>query len=423
MQGEFIFRDNSSVENGLLFLLGLSRESLLSMGMAVCTSARYTVYGVRKGGGKLKRYTVEKVQEGSQKYFYIMDMETLEIVLYPSKYLKHKTKSNLSPNTVKRYAFSLCCYLEYLAEKEMDFAQVCEQDFEGQSDHFTRYLYWLKEGNHTEKKRIGDANNGTCNAYLKDVFGFYLFMSECGYVPALRVLSYNNITVTNGVGVRRTLRSKAFKGYMKAEERDVRTAMEEEIIQTLQACTNSRDQLLILLLAETGFRIGEILGVDYSRDIDYENHTIGVYFRDDNENNARAKNAEYRKARVSNDTFDFLLHYLAEYRSLLQYQNYLFINISGDTAGQPLKVDSVYSMLDRAAQKTGTLLTPHMLRRYFAVTRWKAEWPLELISRALGHKHLDTTIQYLGIIDDKLMEASREFYARHSMNFALEKLL
>ena len=35
---------------------------------------------------------------------------------------------------------------------------------------------------------------------------------------------------------------------------------EEEIIATLQACTNTQDQLLILLISKTGFRIGEILG-------------------------------------------------------------------------------------------------------------------------------------------------------------------
>ena len=55
----------------------------------------------------MKRYTVETAPEGTRKYFYIMDCETLEIALLPSKYLKHKIKSNLSPNTVKRYAFSL----------------------------------------------------------------------------------------------------------------------------------------------------------------------------------------------------------------------------------------------------------------------------------------------------------------------------
>lgn len=371
----------------------------------------------------MKRYTVETMQEGTKWFYYILDGKTLDIALLPSKYLKHKAKSNLSPNTIRRYAFSLCCYLEYMAERELDFLHVCKSGFEEQSSHFTQFLYWLKEGRHTEKKKIGDADNGTCNAYLKDVFGFYLFLSEIDYAPSLRVLSYSQITVTNGVGVRRTLRSKAFRGFMKAEERNVRAATEEEIIQALQACTNSRDQLLLLLLAETGFRIGEILGVNYSRDIDYDNHTLGVYFREDNENQARAKNAEFRKAKISDDTFDFLLHYLAEYRNLLQYQNYLFINISGDTARKPLKVDSVYSMLNRAAEKTGTLLTPHMLRRYFAVTRWNAKWSLELISQALGHKHLDTTIQYLGIIDDKLLEASREFYAKHSINYGIDRML
>ena len=45
------------------------------------------------------------------------------------------------------------------------------------------------------------------------------------------------------------------------------------------------------------------------------------------------------------------------------------------------------------------------------------------VELALGHKHLDTTIQYLGILDERLMEASREFYARHSAGYGIEKLL
>lgn len=67
---------------------------------------------------------------------------------------------------------------------------------------------------------------------------------------------------------------------------------------------NSRDQVLLLLLAETGFRIGELLGVRYAEDIDYEKHIIYVNFRDDNENGARAKNAELREAKISDATFD-----------------------------------------------------------------------------------------------------------------------
>ena len=101
----------------------------------------------------------------------------------------------------------------------------------------------------------------------------------------------------------------------------------------------------------------------------------------------------------------------------------LFINIAGKTAGKPLREESVRDMLKRMEKKTGVKLTPHMLRRYFAQTRRQAGWKLELISQALGHKHLDTTIKYLGIIDDQLIEASRDFYAKHSDTYRIKELL
>jgi hypothetical protein len=51
------------------------------------------VYSVRgKEAGNMKRYKVEMQREGSVKYFFIRDMETLEIVLLPSKYLMHQVR-------------------------------------------------------------------------------------------------------------------------------------------------------------------------------------------------------------------------------------------------------------------------------------------------------------------------------------------
>ena len=372
----------------------------------------------------MKRYSVETVEEAATKYFYIQDCETMEMELLPSRYLMHKVRSNRSPNTIKRAAFALCYYLEYLSEKEMDIPQVCQLPYDEQNEHFVRFLYWIKTGQHKKENDKKNPGNGTCNAYLKDVFRFYLFMeTQDPRFQGLRVLSCRQITVANAVGVRRVLRAKAFSGYLRAEDRNVRAADQEEIVTILTAGTNGRDQLLILLIAETGFRIGEILGVSYTRDIDYQNHTIRVWFRDDNENDARAKNAEFRRSRISDDTFEFLLHYLAEYRKLLQHQNYLFINITGETAGQPLKVGSVYDMLGRMEKKTRIRITPHMLRRYFSVIRWNDGWPLEMISQALGHKHLDTTVKYLGVLDDRLMEASKAFYEKHSDDYGIRELL
>jgi len=138
---------------------------------------------------------------------------------------------------------------------------------------------------------------------------------------------------------------------------------------------------------------------------------------------ARAKNFEFRESIVSNDTFEFLMYYLAENRKLLQYQTYLFINISGKTAEHAWKADSVYDMFGRMEKKTGIKLTPHMLRRYFAMERWNAGWPLEMISQALGHRHLETTTKYLNIMDDKLLEASKEFFEKHSDDYGIKQLL
>ena len=108
---------------------------------------------------------------------------------------------------------------------------------------------------------------------------------------------------------------------------------------------------------------------------------------------------------------------------MLQYQEYLFINIRGDSAGKPMRADSVYDMFKRMEKKTGIKITPHMLRRYFGNTRWEAGWQLELIINAYGHKHLDTTVRYLDIIDSKLKDASRKFYSRYGSIYGAEHLL
>ena len=207
-------------------------------------------------------YKVETIKDGTEKYFFIRNLETMSIEELPSKYLMHKIKCKRSPNTVKRTAFSICYYMKYMAEKEMELTEVYQLDYEKQTEHFVEFLYWLKAGNHTEQT-AGEKkcpNEGTCNAYLKDVFRFYLFIeAEYEQHGSLKTLSYNQIIAVNQVGVKKVLRNHSFKAYLKEEEHRGRTAKENQIITILQACTNRRDQLLLLMLAETGYRIGELL--------------------------------------------------------------------------------------------------------------------------------------------------------------------
>lgn len=372
----------------------------------------------------MRRYEVGTVKEGADRYYFVREKDTFAIEPLTAKYLKlHYIESNRSPNTARRAAYALCFYLEYLNGKQMGLTGPYDLPFDEQFQHFTGFLTWLKQIPYKiEDQTI--PRNKTCNAYLKDVFRFYSFFEaqhpEAGY---LKVVSYQQSVVVNAVGVRKTLRYRAFNGYLKEEERDVRAASQEEILDTLKACTNCRDQLLILMMAELGFRLGEILGIDYTKDIDYERHEVKVRFRADNENESRAKNAEERRGKLSNDTFQFLLHYISEYRELLQHQTFLFINIAGDTKGKPLKAASVYDMFDRMEKKTGVKLTPHMIRRYFGNLRYEAGWALELISYAYGHRHLETTTTYLDIVDNRLIDASNRFYEETRDVYGVDELL
>ena len=61
--------------------------------------------------------------------------------MLPLKYLKHKTKANRLPDTVKRSAFAICSYMEYLEGIPMAVTQVCKQDNEKQSKRFIDFLH------------------------------------------------------------------------------------------------------------------------------------------------------------------------------------------------------------------------------------------------------------------------------------------
>ena len=74
----------------------------------------------------MKQYAVKTLTEGRHKLFYIHDNESYEIVLHPSKYLKYKIDTNCSPNTVRRIAFALSYYMEYLSQQELELIEVGE---------------------------------------------------------------------------------------------------------------------------------------------------------------------------------------------------------------------------------------------------------------------------------------------------------
>lgn len=367
-------------------------------------------------------YTEQIKDTTGKLWFVVFETDSMLVLKEPTKYLKHKIRQNCSPNTVKRIAYAITYYYRFLNERGYGVERVLQMKYSEQHEHFVDFLYWVKLGNHSDRDKL--PNNATCNSYLESVFGFYEFLlleyENAGDIKVWesREVGYNGIA---GVRLRRSI--KAFRGYLPEEDSVGRTIEEDKIIMLLEASDSIRNKLLILLLAETGFRIGEILGIMYAKDIDYEKHTIKVTYRENNENAARAKNAEVRRAKISDETFELMMYYISENRRLLDKTEYLFVNLSGKTKGKPMKVNAVYSALGVLEQKTGIVVTPHMLRHYFANERRKTGWSMDKISKALGHKNLSTTEKYMNIEDEEMSKAMEQYYEKNAGLYDISQII
>ena len=372
----------------------------------------------------MRMYMADHIKSGEEVYYFIRRREDMTVVIAPTKYLKHKALSNRSPNTLQRASLSISFYLNYLEEKNLTTDDVVNMKYEAQHEHFQGFLAYVKSGAHTDGKKVSHPSNTTCNTYLRDVFGWLQFLEMTEEtLGSLKVLESHAVTFRNSVGVSFSRIRRSFDGYLTQEESTGRTIEKDSLLTLLDACTAIRDKLLLLLLSETGFRIGELLGVRIGEDIDVRHRTIRVTFRGDNPNMARAKNAEYRKALISQETFNVLLLYLTQNRRTLMESGFLFNSISGKEAGKPLKTPAVYDMLRRLEKKCGIKTTPHMLRHYFANERRKSGWDIALIASALGHRNIETTNRYLNIAAKELEEASEAYFESTKELLTIDSLL
>lgn len=333
-----------------------------------------------------------------------------------NRFLKQKNLENRSPNTIKSIAFSLAYYCTYLEQQETTIKQVLEMNYTDQQEHFFDFLNWCSNGEHTDKP--GRTSNRTSNLYLKKVLEFYQYLSlEMETHPDLKVLKNVSVRYVTQTGVRMSRQVASYRGYLPEEDRIRDPEKEENLVTLIGACRNIRDQLLILMLAETGFRIGELLGVRYTDDI--QGNRIYVRARFANLNRVRAKNAEERYIQISNSTKTVLDVYLSRYSRQLQNTDYLFIN----RKGQPLTEDAVYSVFRALEKRTGIKTTPHKIRHYFATERYHAHWDIVLIQHALGHKQLATTERYIHLNEEDLARATEDFYNNKASTVDISSLL
>ena len=183
-------------------------------------------------------------------------------------------------------------------------------------------------------------------------------------------------------------------------QRSPRTLEAGQIVAILAACEHLRDRFLLSLLAETGMRIGQALGLRHA-DFVSRRREVHIVPRADNANRVRAKLRSATVIPVSTPLVRLYSEYMhTEYGDI--DSDYVFVNLFGGQAGAAMTYSAVHKLIGRIAARTGVSFTAHMLRHSHATDMVRQGVPVEVVARLLTHRSPATTSQtyvHLGAAD------------------------
>lgn len=175
----------------------------------------------------------------------------------------------------------------------------------------------------------------------------------------------------------------------------VKETYSDENLETIRDnCTEVRDLALIDLLASTGMRIGELVLLNRN-DIDFDERECIVF----------GKGSKERIVYFDARTKIHLQEYLA---SRVDQENALFISLKYPYSR--MTIGGIESRLRKMGQQLGiNKLHPHKFRRTLATVAIDKGMPIEQLQQLLGHKRIDTTLQYAMVKQSNVKLAHRKY--------------
>ena len=257
----------------------------------------------------------------------------------------------------------------------------------------------------------GRCGPATVNRHLAALFTFYEYRARNGVVLAQSLVAWRRV---NRGGYRPFLhhvtagRPSATRPLRIRQPRRLpRTLTEEQILALAQACEHLRDRFLLILLAETGMRIGQALGLRHN---DFVSHRreLRIVPRRDNTNGARAKTVDEHTIPISTGLVRLYTAYMFDEFAECD-SDYVFVNLFAEPHGRPLRYQAVHQLVRRLRKDTGISFTLHMLRHSRATDLLRHGVGVDVVARLLTHRSSTTTSQtYIHLdVDDLRAELTR----------------
>lgn len=327
-----------------------------------------------------------------------------------------------SPNTERVYAGRVALYLSWCHRSGLDWTV---PGFAGLAG-FQRWLVEEPSPPRTVRRPTGGMatagarfrSPGTVNAVMVVVGEFLRFAAVHGWVPARtvgllsrpRVLRFAPPGTSHESGWQRMVEQAVFR-FKTADPGHVWLGP-DQVGAALAAAGCARDRFLVALLATTGLRIGEALGLR-REDVHLlassqpvgclvEGPHVHVRRRTDNPNQALAKSRYARTVPVTPELVALYADYRYERDRILgaDVGVMVFVNLFRAPVGSAMRYANAREAVARLGGAAGVGVRPHLLR-HFAATQWlRAGVPRDVVQRLLGHvspasmeayRHVDTS--------------------------------
>ena len=175
----------------------------------------------------------------------------------------------------------------------------------------------------------------------------------------------------------------------------IKDTFSDEGLELLRdACVEKRDLAMIDLLASTGMRVGELVGLN-REDISFHERECVVFGKGGNER------VVYFDARTK-------IHLQNYLDSRTDANPALFVSLTLPHAR--LRVGGVETRLREIGKRTALQkVHPHKFRRTLATRAIDKGMPIEQVQRLLGHVKIDTTMHYAMVNQSNVKNSHRKF--------------
>lgn len=184
---------------------------------------------------------------------------------------------------------------------------------------------------------------------------------------------------------------------IRVPEKLVDTYSTLDRVKLLECAKTDRDRALQHCLYSSGARIGELLQLN-REDMEFVGRGAEAVVR-------KTKGKAERRLYFSEEAVYHLTRYLA---SRSDDNPALFVGLK--SPHERLTVGGAQARISKIGQAAGVYAHPHKFRSTFATDMCKRSCPIEIVSKILGHKKLETTSRYRSVGEDEARQAHAKYF-------------